>query len=249
MRDFTDALDAHLRELASASPGPEPSPPWSGRRVVAATGALAAALAGLAIAIFGATASHADLPILSGPERDIHVLRSHLPALADAGMDFERARHFQTRGGTAFALTDSDARTLCVALPDPELPDSFGTACDSLQAVERSGLAVQIVGNQAANPAAVTVFAFVLPESATDVRLQIGSRRTAPTITRGVAVGTARQTAVLSWRSNGRTKRHRFSAPSRASNMMLDCGDGRVVTLDGAGLNSEQLTRERRRRC
>lgn len=250
MKDFTDRLDRHLRELAAAPDAGQPAPWWRSRLMAAVAG-LGAALAAGAAALVIAVPSHAELPILRAPTQDIQSLRDQLPVMTDAGMQFEQARYFGTAGGRGFALTDAAGETLCIAIPDPGSDESFGTACQALKVIEHDGLAVQLIGNRSRDPRAVNTFAFVLPDEAGDVRLEIGGREAEPVITHGIVTGNLQEPAVLSWRVGDREGRHRLSGPDTAATaVMLDCGDGRSVTVEAAApMDSAELARERRKRC
>lgn len=242
MKDFLEQLDERLTALAAEHPGPQParaSPATAPRRrrrpaLVAGIGALCAAVAS---ALVLSAPSSAELPILRAPASDASAVRAAVPAAVQAGVDFTKAHGFDTPGGRGYALVTPTRDTLCIVIPDPGAPGSYGTSCGSLRTARARGTTTQLIGDTADDPKAVNTVAFVLPEHATDVRLRVGSREVTPRIESGIVVAELRGTAVLRWTVDGTPGQRAFRGPWTApGGVQLDCGAGRVVSISAAEL-------------
>ena len=251
MKDFIDDLDRRLQAIA-AEQSAAPQPRRSRRRPALLSGAVAL-LAAIAGGLVLTSASVAELPILETATTDATAVRDQLPDAKRWGIDFTKAHPFSTPGGKGYALANRERGTLCVMLPDPETDGTFGTACGSLAKARRSGMTVQLVGDRTRNPHAVNTVAFVLPEDAEQVRLKEGNEIRTPQLTSGIVLAHLSEAATLSWVVDGVRRQRALRGPSESSGLMLDCGDGRVMTVpmprvDG-GAVGDAIRALRRKHC
>lgn len=239
MRDFLDGLDERLAAIAVDPPEPAPAAVTRKARRLrrAIVGALTAGV-GTVIAIFAMTGtSLADLPILSTGTTDATAIRRQVPAVQRAGVDFSKAHAFGTPGGPGYVLATPKQDTVCIVIPDPRAPGDYGSSCGTpLAAVEADGLAAELVGDRGIDPNATSIFAFVLPDDADDVRLRSGGRTRDAEVEAGVAVGEITEQTDVLWTVDGKSASKRFEGPFQGTGGGLaTCPDGRTVPLPDVG--------------
>lgn len=249
MQDFLDDLERRLSQAAiQDAPAAKParSPRNLRRRRPAILGGLTAALAAAAAAFTMTGTSLADLPILQTDTQDASEVARAAPEAAEAGMDFSKAHPFATPGGPGYALTDEARRSLCVAVPDPAAPGTYGVTCSPLEAAERQGQYVSVADPGTATRAPSIVNVFVLPEDAENVVLESAGRQTEPTIESGVVVARLTDAGRLTWSVDGRDGELALLAPLRpATASVVTCSDGTRRTLENLGpTNGDEAARE-----
>lgn len=231
MQDFLAALDQHLMVLAS-TPAAEAvtSAPRRRRRRPLLAGAATALVAGAGVLTMTGT-STAELPILATPTTDESALRTRIPAAAEAGVDFSAAHRFSSPGGPGYVLVGLENQAVCLIVPDPDAPGSFGTSCaKSIATVRRDGLQAEFPGDLGKDADAKALSVFVLPDGAKDVRLSSRGTNTTPHIESGVAVTELAHEARLRWTVDGRPASKLLEGPFPAlTRVEAPCPDGRTV--------------------
>lgn len=227
MRDFLDGLEGELRMVAVAgragtlgripTDARAASPTrrsWQRHRSAAVT-----AFAGLATVatttVVLTTSSAAGLPILSTTSSDASSIASST-ALPRSSTDFRHAHAFDTPYGPGYVLTSRDGRQLCITAPDDATPGRYGSACSPLAQAEQRGVALEMVGDLAADPKATNFVTFILPEHAENARLKQDGRGAPAEGQDGVIVAVLVRSAVLSYRLRNRTVRVAFRGPFKS---------------------------------
>lgn len=237
MRDFLDDLDGRLTAMAQEPEAAHATASRPRRRAGRVRRALLGGGTigiGAVAAILGTTGtSLAELPILGTPTTDATAIRRQVQAAREAGVDFSKAHAFGTPGGPGYVLVTPERDTVCIALPDQDTPGDYGSSCGTpLAEVERDGLAAELIGDRGDDPDATSVFAFVLPEDAEDVRLASGGREREATVESGVVVAEITAETEVRWAVDGRGARKVFEGPFAASTSVLhSCPDGSTVRL------------------
>lgn len=200
MDHYLDALETQLHRAAATAPATARPRPAAGRRrlrLALAGAALATVAAGVAVAVSGTgaeTARAAALPVFERPATDISRRAGTLPPQLRDGMELQEARAFRTTRGVGYVLRSTDARTVCLVLPDP--PAGFGATCAPAARVEREGLVGQLV---APAPDAGRSEVVVLPAAGARppvLRSGTGDERALP-VRDGVASATIERTGTL----------------------------------------------------
>lgn len=242
MRDFLDQLDERLQAMAveeaeHAAPAPAPKTAAirsRNRRRPAFLAGATASLAALGTVFAMSGTSLADLPILETPTTDATKVRAVAPGARKAGVDFTKAHAFPTPGGPGYVFLTPQEDMLCLSVPDD---GRYPGACAPPATVERSGLAFEIVGDLAVDPAATSMFAFILPDGASRAQLTVagGTPRSA-TIHAGVVTEQLTTSAKLTWVRAGRSESRTFDGPFQpGGTTSFTCRDGRSVSTPSEG--------------
>lgn len=257
MQDFLDDLERRLSQVAEQdAPAPKParSPRNFRRRRPAILGGLTAALAASVAAFTMTGTSLADLPILQTDTENASQVARAAPQAAKAGVDFSKAHPFGTPGGPGYALVNEQAKSLCIAVPDPDIPASYGVSCEpSLAAVKRRGMSVALTRPATPSRPASVISVVVLPEDADDVSVESAGRRSTPRIESGVVVVELDAAGRVTWSVDGRPGAVELVAPMRDSGVALvTCPDGSRRTIEnpparGQNEASRDALRERTR--
>lgn len=247
MKDFQSELDARLRALAAdpsvyEEPAAEKAPKTRGTRRFrrpAILGSLTAGLGVVAATLAMNGTSFADLPILSTPTTDAAEAARGNTAAAEAGVDFSKAHAFGTPQGPGYVLLTPERDTICISIPDSSNPGGYGSQCKpSIASVERAGLSIEFVGSLDRDPDATSLFAFVLPDGAKDVRIRTSDGRTrAASVEAGVVADEIQDSLTVTWTVDGRPGRRTFAGPFPVTRTaQFSCPDGRIVEADPADL-------------
>jgi hypothetical protein len=189
MIDFVNSLEAQITMAAQRQAAGRPVR-HRGRRTTLALGvaALVAAIVvslGLSLSRDGTSPASAALPILKRPGVDVSSLRRDFGTRLS--LDLTSGHPFKTPHGTGYVLSSSDGTTLCLAVPDTI--DGYGSSCEALSTVQRSGLVGTLVSPSPRSGASEVVI--VLPQGTDAATLTTKSGKTsALAIEAGVAVGT-----------------------------------------------------------
>lgn len=266
MKDFMDGLDERLRVLAADEQTydePAAAPAAKARvrrrfRRPAILGSATAALGVIAATFAMNGTSLADLPILGTPTTDASRAAKGNQAARKAGVDFRKAHAFGTPQGPGYVLLTPERDTICISIPEPGIPGAYGGQCKrSIAAVERDGLAIEFAGDLGTDPEATSLFAFVLPDGASDVRVRDEDGHTrVPSLEAGVFADEIRRPVTLTWSVDGRPARRTFQGPFPAtSTAMFTCSDGGTVSvksseiqMDGTAVDRDWLRGLCRRR-
>lgn len=258
MQDFLDDLGRRLEQVAAAeapSPNRQRSPRNFRRRRPAVLGGITAALAAIVAAFTMTGTSLADLPILGTETQNAAHLEDQAETAKAAGVDFSKAHVFGTPGGPGYALLNERTKTMCLVVPDPSAPGTFGQSCEPVDEVERDGMRADVVGvsGEGQNGTALTVF--VLPEGADDPQVVIEGRRSTPDLESGIAVIQTPTGGTLSWSVDGKRRQTRLAAALKTTSMAFACPDGRQVVASAppSGLTAAEQRRhfadQRRKLC
>lgn len=233
MQDFLDDLEQRLQQVAAEDAAPaHTAAARRRRRRPAVLGGLTAILAAAAAAFTMTGTSFADLPILGTDTEDASHIESQAQSAAAAGVDFSKAHVFGTPGGPGYALVNEQAETMCIAVPDPAAPGSYGQSCAPIATVEAEGLLGQIPGDTAKDPDATSLSVFVLPEDAENVQLETDGQRSTPKLESGVVVVQISSESTLRWTVDDRQASTTLIGPLQTELMSIPCPGGRRVEIE-----------------
>lgn len=230
MKAYLDQLDAQLRTLA-ADPAMQPEPPkrrwW--RRLLGG-GATLLAIGGGVFAL--TTPSTAELPVLQSDATDAQILARRYTQWQSLHVDLSQAHVFGTPDGPGYAFVSTSGKRLCLVVPLVDEEVGYGSSCAPLATAERRGLGGQSIPDAGTNPGAKALAYFVLPEGAERVRVTEQGRAVAFQVDHGVIVRSFAHDGEISFTTERGTRvRFPVSGPFRTTAVLLDCGNGRTVTI------------------